>query len=155
MPRIKQGPHNGDPSPCPKCDGPRIWRGSVHANKNTYYCAYCSDCGANRSRDWRANNRQKSRDSVANAQFVRKYGVTKEQRDAAIAARNNRCDICGQPPKGNRKEHLTLVLDHDHETGELRGLPCGYCNRMLSWFEKHADAAAAYLANPPGLMPSA
>lgn len=150
----RQGPHNGDPDPCPTCDGPRVWY-ETHRKEVVYFHAHCNACSASRSRDWRANNRQKSRDSVANAQFIRKYGVTKNQRDAAIAARDNRCDICGQKPKGNRKEHLLLVLDHDHETGELRGLPCGYCNRMLAWFEKYGEAAARYLANPPGLMPNA
>lgn len=37
------------------------------------------------------------------------------------------CGICGAEPKGRR-----LDRDHDHKTGEMRGLLCHLCNRALS-----------------------
>jgi hypothetical protein len=57
------------------------------------------------------------------------------------------CGICGapRPPSGRR-----LNRDHDHKTGELRGLLCTRCNRQLpDWVD--ADwllLAHAYLVRP-------
>lgn len=64
------------------------------------------------------------------------------ERDALIAQRGNYCEICGKPPKT-----LALNVDHDHKTGQVRGLLCIPCNRRLprgitpEWLR----AAAAYL----------
>ena len=37
------------------------------------------------------------------------------------------CWICGDHPPRNKK----LAIDHDHETGEIRGLLCLRCNALL------------------------
>jgi hypothetical protein len=37
-----------------------------------------------------------------------------------------RCNICGRPPVNAR-----LHRDHDHRTGQPRGLLCHRCNRFL------------------------
>jgi hypothetical protein len=61
-----------------------------------------------------------------------------------------RCAVC--PSAG------PLVVDHDHETGLVRGLLCQRCNSregqcVSTWFRVAPDAAMlaylAYLANPP------
>jgi hypothetical protein len=55
-----------------------------------------------------------------------------------------RCGICGKPPKPGRR----LDRDHDHATGEPRGLLCGMpCNRALTsrMTAEWLRAAAAYL----------
>jgi hypothetical protein len=58
--------------------------------------------------------------------FKRSYGLTREQVEAAIAARSNRCDICGRLAK--------LHVDHDHAAKKVRGFLCGSCNRGLGLF---------------------
>jgi len=37
-------------------------------------------------------------------------------------------------------------VDHSHQTGAVRGLLCRMCNTRLGWYERNADAIAAYLA---------
>lgn len=60
------------------------------------------------------------------------------------------CAICLRPPKeGGRR----LDVDHDHRTGEIRGLLCHTCNHFL--LGKYATAeklrrAADYLDNGGG-----
>jgi hypothetical protein len=60
-----------------------------------------------------------------------------------VARFGERCGICGRPPGPKRR----LDRDHDHKTGDARGLLCHRCNRGLpnwvtvDWLKK----AIAYL----------
>ena len=83
---------------------------------------------------------------MRNARLRSRYGITLEDYEAMLAAQDGRCAICRQPPKKNR-----LHVDHDHMTGEVRGLLCGPCNRGLSYFERANKRAAilAYLGEAP------
>jgi hypothetical protein len=74
----------------------------------------------------------------------RKYGVTPEWYDETLAAQGGGCAICGRPPR----DDISLHVDHDHRTGELRLLLCFLCNNLLGDVDDDADrlrAAAAYL----------
>lgn len=55
----------------------------------------------------------------------------------------DRCNICGTAPSSRRR----LDRDHDHATGEMRGLLCHKCNRGLDWFPTVdvLKSAVAYL----------
>ena len=74
------------------------------------------------------------------AEILASYGKnfrarhTLAELEAIYASHAGRCDICGHEP-GKRK----LVLDHCHETGKLRGLLCGNCNKGLGFFKDNAS----------------
>lgn len=54
--------------------------------------------------------------------------VTEEEYAARLEEQGGVCAICGNPPKeGGRALHV----DHDHKTGDVRGLLCHYCNRFI------------------------
>lgn len=55
-----------------------------------------------------------------------KYGLTQEQYEAMKAKTNNTCYICRRPPAKR-----ALHIDHNHKTGQVRGLLCHMCNRFL------------------------
>ena len=60
-----------------------------------------------------------------------KYGFDIDENELHTEQRG-KCAICGTP-----KSVEELHLDHDHETGKLRGLLCKNCNlRMLPRYEK-------------------
>jgi hypothetical protein len=65
-----------------------------------------------------------------------------------VARYGERCGICGRPPSAQRN----LDRDHDHRTGEARGLLCHQCNRGLrDWVTAEwLDKAAAYLRKANG-----
>jgi hypothetical protein len=58
-------------------------------------------------------------------------------------SQDHRCAVCREPVGVDR-----LHVDHDHATGEFRGLLCHLCNRGLGHFgdsPERLDAAAVYL----------
>lgn len=71
-----------------------------------------------------------------------KFGVTPEQVQQMIASQNNRCAICGL------SFIVTPNIDHDHKSGQVRGLLCSNCNHGLGQFKddvSRLEAAIAYL----------
>jgi hypothetical protein len=62
-----------------------------------------------------------------NGYLKRKYGITLEQYENLLSLQNGVCAICGE----QRPEERTLHIDHDHETGSIRGLLCFRCNNSL------------------------
>ena len=73
----------------------------------------------------RANTRSK---------LLRKYGLTPEAYDSMLKGQDYRCKICRTDkarPRCTRQAFRTFAVDHNHETGEVRGLLCNNCNAML------------------------
>jgi hypothetical protein len=79
----------------------------------------------------------------------RRFGLTPTQYDAKFAEQGEVCAICHRPETSTwRGKVRRLGVDHDHETGAIRGLLCTKCNRGLGWFDDEADllvAAAQYV----------
>jgi len=58
----------------------------------------------------------------------RNYGFTIDEYDKMLESQGNGCAICGTAPEENGRR---LAVDHDHETGRVRGLLCRNCNLAL------------------------
>jgi hypothetical protein len=74
----------------------------------------------------------------------RKFGIGIEDYERMLEAQGDVCAICKKP----RPEERTLHVDHDHDTGKIRGLLCFRCNNALGDFDEHYDLfvkAADYL----------
>lgn len=84
--------------------------------------------------------RDANRASIRTRDRARWYGLTTEELEAMRAAHAGRCAICGKTPE-------KLHIDHDHQTGRVRGLLCPRCNKALGFVEDDAFlvAARAYL----------
>jgi len=57
-----------------------------------------------------------------------KFDISVEDYDRMLKEQNGVCAICGQPESSDRQR---LSVDHNHETGEIRGLLCQKCNTMV------------------------
>ena len=71
------------------------------------------------------------------------YGLTIEQIEQIEKDQNHCCKICGKheslngkDKRGNRKK---LSIDHDHTTGQIRGMLCTDCNTALGQFCDNID----------------
>lgn len=77
---------------------------------------------------------------------LRTYGLTSDQYDQLHDAQNGLCAICSQPETMTyRGRTKALSIDHDHNTGQVRGLLCASCNFALGKFydDPHRLRAAA------------
>lgn len=90
---------------------------------------------------------------IRRGERFRKYGMTEKQYLAKTAEQDGCCKICGRRPKPDKRrmseqELPYLVVDHDHETDQLRDLLCSDCNIGLGMFHDSPaalKAAATYL----------
>jgi len=61
-----------------------------------------------------------------------RYGLTTEGHDLMFENQKYVCAICGLPEKTIRNgKLLPLGVDHNHNTGGVRGLLCQSCNRAI------------------------
>jgi hypothetical protein len=97
-----------------------------------------------RMRDYRASGKKSLADRKS--YLKRTYGLTPKRYDEMLAAQDGVCSICGNPPR----EGYVLHVDHDHETGAIRGLLHFTCNNLLGDATDDPvvlEQAAAYLRN--------
>jgi len=90
--------------------------------------------------------RESGKKSIADrkSHLKRKFGLTEAEYDELLADQGGGCAICGEPPA----DGVSLHVDHDHDTGAVRGLLCMRCNNALGLFREDAallTEAAHYL----------
>lgn len=94
-----------------------------------------------------ANARKESNVRTSrNTYLKRVYGITLEEYEARLAAQGGVCMICRATPESHDR---IFNVDHDHGTGEVRGILCWNCNTGLGKFGENAEtflAGALYLA---------
>lgn len=139
---------------CPKCKLPKE---GAEFNKSSEgeLQGYCRAC----MRIWNQENKVKKRAYARVAYYKdlqkthardRKsklwcnFRITPEDYSRMVAAQKGVCAICGLPEHTNRR----LAVDHNHATGEVRGLLCSFCNPGVGLFKDSVtllSAAIEYL----------
>ena len=64
----------------------------------------------------------------------KQYGISQLDFVTMETIQDKRCALC--------KQFTKLVVDHDHETGKVRGLLCHHCNRGLGFFSDNSELLA-------------
>ena len=76
----------------------------------------------------------------------RTYGLSKREFISMWINQNRgKCAICNVQLIVGRGKTRTTIIDHDHITGNVRGLLCRQCNVHLSTFENYPVQTARYL----------
>jgi hypothetical protein len=109
-----------------------------------------------RQKDWYEKNKDalnaarktyyaQNKDAFRNRRLLNLYGITLEQYNDLLAKQGGVCAICQGPHRGRGKFYH---VDHDHKTGDVRGLLCHYCNTAIGSLKDDPallEKAAAYL----------
>jgi len=78
---------------------------------------YCKICASDRYKFYARNQRFKSA-----------YGITVDDYNKMFKDQEGCCAICN---RHQSELSITLAVDHDHVTGDVRGLLCRDCNQIL------------------------
>ena len=78
---------------------------------------------------YRREYRQRRKVEQRDAYLRRTFGFSHAEYENLLALQGGGCRICGKRPG-----KIALHVDHDHETGEIRGLLCVGCNNALGQF---------------------
>lgn len=107
-------------------------------------------------REYRSMRREEFRQK----ERERKFGLSLAAYAELVAQQDNKCAICGQPETQMRNGSVkALAVDHDHETGLVRGLLCCDCNQAIGkmkedrnillsavrYLDKHSSAPATVI----------
>lgn len=75
--------------------------------------------------------------SSRRAHLKRNFNITLEYYNELSEKQNHVCAICKQKEIYYRNK--VLCVDHNHETGEIRGLLCNTCNRALGLLKDNSE----------------
>lgn len=109
---------------------------NLEASKRRY--AENSEVIKARNREYGARPEVKLR--MRERKLAKQYGLTLSDYDTLADQQGRVCASCGGDPNG-----LGLVVDHDHSTGQVRGLLCSKCNSALGLLDDNEEKVAALL----------
>lgn len=140
-------------------------RGKKHPDRVAYEAAnerFCPQCKITKSLiEFPTKGKRKSGSAVygfckvchtkkqREFKFRSIYNISIEEYDSMFESQNKCCAICKRPPKNMR-----LAVDHNHKTGQIRGLICWICNRTLGMFHDDLDRFTVlmkYIQEPPAV----
>lgn len=109
---------------CPKCtevkELSQFYKSKEHW---TGRASYCIDCYR---RMYKIHGR------TSEYRLTKRYGITSAQLAAMLNAQSNKCLIC----QGDLdRPHI----DHNHQTGQIRGILCHWCNTGLGMFKDNPE----------------
>lgn len=112
--------------------------------------SYCKKCDIKKRKEYFLENPEKTKET-RKKRDLKKYGITLEDKESMLKKQNYKCAICGkelflfgEPKDKNKIAHV----DHNHDTGKVRGLLCDSCNRGIGLLKDNPEyllKAASYL----------
>ncbi len=106
---------------CQKCYSRQYYLQSKHKNPE-------------RKKEYDKQYREKNRLIIREKKLQRKYGIGLKEYNDLLKKQGFMCGICGK----SYKEEV-LCVDHNHVTGKVRGLLCGFCNRAIGFLQDNPE----------------
>lgn len=114
------------------------------------YRYICLACLSQTGNEWLKRNPSRSYEFKRRHHLMVKFGITLEEYESLLKGQHGVCGICQcelTDPRG-----FAPHLDHDHETGRVRGILCQGCNNGLGNFKDSISTlqkAINYLSKSP------
>lgn len=115
--------------------------------------SWCRPCVNAKSLAWYRNNRERTRRNHREYMLRSQYGIGEAEFQRLLALQGGKCALCPVifSLEGSRRN---LCVDHDHDTGQVRGLLCARCNTSIGQLGDNAEGlrrALAYVEAPAPL----
>ena len=135
---------------CPSCKAVKpveCFRQTKHTKSGRQsWCASCTNLGSLASHKKRMDSdpeyREKRRERSLRDRYKYKYGITIEHKQVMLDSQNGMCEICSEEITFSQAK-----VDHNHDTGKVRGILCNKCNSGLGYLESKdfIDKARKYI----------
>ena len=108
------------------CISSKEWR-SKNADKVRKTIALYRKNNPEKIKEWAKRNPEKIKAKSRKQDLKRNHNITQKEYEMLLNSQDGKCAICHTDrPNCRNVEHLSV--DHDHETGRIRGLLCQNCN---------------------------
>jgi hypothetical protein len=93
-----------------------------------------------------------------NRNLLRRYGISNDDYQTILANQNFACPICTVEISDTLayRDKRSVVVDHNHDTGEVRGILCSGCNLVLGHARENTNIlyrAIVYLSERGAYTP--
>ena len=86
-----------------------------------------------------------NQDEIREYHYQNRYGISLNEYEEKLKEQDYSCAICGSKHTSNERMKR-LVVDHDHTTGQVRGLLCHSCNVAIGAAKEQEDILMACIS---------
>lgn len=137
----RRDPNVADHFICFSCEESKPRSGYYRGSRDGI-SAYCMSCTRSKTKAW-ARTPQGAELKIA-SHLKRAYGISIGEFETLFSFQDGKCAICQLELVRGKETHV----DHDHYSGQVRGLLCHHCNLMLGHAKDNPErlrSAADYL----------
>jgi hypothetical protein len=103
-------------------------------------CNWCKKTGVKFDKNRQTCQKCRSDKYGRNSHYKRKYGITRDDYYNMLLQQDYMCKCCREPWNN---PYYQWPVDHNHETGVVRGILCPPCNKMIGAAREESYVLAA------------
>jgi hypothetical protein len=91
-------------------------------------------------KEYYLENKETLKEKHKNNHLKRKYDITLDDYNKMLLEQDGKCYTCSVKAEDTQRKYL--CVDHNHLTGEVRGLLCDLCNTALGLLKENQETIA-------------
>jgi len=108
-----------------------------------YYTSACKICRIRLAKEWKLKNPERTKVLKEKSRLKMNFGLTHKTWETLFNSQDGCCAICKRHQIELKRK---LVVDHNHTTGQVRGLLCVICNVRVGVYETYKNKIKEYLS---------